>query len=167
MKIKPVLPFQDFQLSGSYLVLISPDKIPHLILVQNKKYYSLTYKKSIVGDDFEPFLNVLTKKQYPLIFIELAQKDYIVEREFLKYAHVDTETITCLQPIKNVLLPNSQADFIFEFIPDLAKVNLILNYYQINSTHLLNEDNSFNLKEYSKSDIFKHIESLNLKHVES
>ena len=167
MRINTIFPFNDYELKGTYLVLISPDKIPHLILVHQKKYYSLTYKKSVIAEDFLPYLNVLIKKKYPLLLVELKQNDFNIEEEFRKYQHVDTQNITCLKPIKNAILQNSEADFVFELIPELERQMMVLNYAQINLNGFLNADGSFTLKKYSKSDIFKHIESLNLKHVES
>lgn len=69
-KIKGIRPIQD-SLTGDYLVLISPESIPHLLLVIKDTYYSLTHKKSVIGGPFQPYLKSLQRKKHQLLFFQL------------------------------------------------------------------------------------------------
>jgi hypothetical protein len=165
-KIGPVHPIGKWNKNSTYLVLISPDKIPHLILVHQGLYYSLTYKESILGEDFQTYFTFLMKGRFKLLWVELINQSTDFKTVFEQYSHVDTSKVTCLQPIRNSLLPHSAANFVFELIPELAKAGWVKRYFHTNLFAQLNQSLEFTLNEYTKEDIFTYIQQLNKKYVE-
>lgn len=163
-KVQSVQPFTHLDSKKCYLLLISPEKMPHLALVNRKGYYSLTHKKSIVGDYFDPYLAFFKRTKRRLLFLELVDIEESPASVFGEYTKVDTSKTTCLTPVKKVVLSKSEADFVYELIPELYKENRIANAYQLNMDDLLDELGDFNLVEYPKSAIFDYIKSLNEKH---
>ncbi|MFT5823582.1 MAG: hypothetical protein ACI8ZM_004844 [Crocinitomix sp.] len=151
--------------SSIYLVLISPEAIPHLALVHKGKYFSLTHKKSIIGELFQPYYNFLNRSNRKMIFIEI--KGDIVDPAvmFAEYSKANMDAITCLLPIKDCLLPESKAEFVYELIPDLYLGGKISGAFHINLEEDLTDLGDFNLSVYPKKAIFSYIESLNEKYV--
>lgn len=151
--------------SSVYLVLISPEAIPHLALVHKGKYYSLTHKKSIIGELFQPYYNFLSRSNRKMIFIEIIDDISDPEEMFAEYTKANMEAITCLLPIKDCLLPKSKAEFIYELIPDLYLAGKISGAFYVNLEDDLTDLGDFNLSVYPKKAIFSYIESLNEKYV--
>ena len=71
-EVKNIAKFDRIDSKSTYLVLISPEKIPHLIIVQQNKYYSLTYKKSVIAEDFDSYLKFLKKSGKKVLLLEIA-----------------------------------------------------------------------------------------------
>lgn len=162
-KIKGIRPIQD-SLTGDYLVLISPESIPHLLLVTKDTYYSLTHKKSVIGGAFQPYLKSLQRKKHQLLFFQLNADLMEIDYIFKKYQKVNSTSITCLNPIKEVLLPASRANFIFELIPELMQQNRITAVYQSNMSNDPENPIDFELSVYTKQEIYSYIDSLNKKY---
>ncbi|MCH2234749.1 MAG: hypothetical protein MK078_10920 [Crocinitomicaceae bacterium] len=160
-KVQEVKTLLDNEFSGQYLVLINPEKIPHLIVVKNNKYFSLTNKESIINEDFGPYLEKLKRAKRKILFIKLNDSEANLEETFRKYSSVNTDSITCLLPVKESLLKNSDAKFVFELIPELYANNLVDSVYQLNMERDLTELGDFNLNTYSLQDIFNYINHLN------
>ena len=162
-KIKPET-LADFSFSGTYLILINPERIPHLILVNNHRYFSLTNKKSIINEDFEPYLKLLLQQNRKLLIVALKKIEFekIIEA-FKRYKKVNNKTITCLFPLRDIYQSqlNLETNFIFELIPQLAEKNLILNFSHLNLATELNEFGEFKLTTYNQQDIFNYIQELN------
>ncbi|NOQ75875.1 MAG: hypothetical protein GQ574_27970 [Crocinitomix sp.] len=151
--------------SGIYLVLISPESIPHLALVYKGKYFSLTHKKSIIGELFQPYYSFLSRANRKMIFIEINGDIENPEVKFGEYSKANLDAITCLFPIKDCLLPESKAEFVYELIPDLYLAGKINGAFHVNLEADLTDLGDFNLSIYPKKAIFSYIESLNEKYV--
>lgn len=156
---------EDLNPSSSYLLLISPEKIPHLALVHKGAYYSLTHKKSIIGELFQPYYNFLSRSNRKMILIEIKGEIADPNVKFGEYTRANTNATTCLYPIKDCLLPESKAEFVFELIPDLYLAGKIKQSFYVNLEDDLTELGDFNLSVYPKKAIFSYIESLNEKYV--
>lgn len=154
-----------FNPSSTYLLLISPEKIPHLALVYKGDYYSLTHKKAIVGEAFQPYFNFLKRANRKMVFIEIMDAINDPQTVFKSYSKADRDKTTCLFPIKDCLLPESKADFVYELIPYLYLAGKIKSAFHVNLQDNLTDLGDFNLSVYPKNAIFSYIESLNEKYV--
>lgn len=148
----------------TYLLLISPEKIPHLVLVSDQKYYSLTHKKSVIGEPFETYFRFLKRSGRKMIFLELDKMDKDPKTVFSAFNQANTFSVTCLNPVKECLSPQSEAQFVYELVPELYALNLIKKAYQLNMDFELDKNGDFELVEYSREAIFSYIQELNEKY---
>ncbi|MCG8575902.1 MAG: hypothetical protein MI810_13525 [Flavobacteriales bacterium] len=166
-KLFSVKPLNEIEADKSYLVLISPEQIPHLILVHKGRYFSLTYKESILGGDFTTYFDFLKRAGKKMLFIELKnswQGD--LEDAFNAYDSVNTYSVTCLHPVRDFLLPFSEAEFVFELVPELYSANLVENVFHLNLQNQLDELGDFKMNTYSKEAIYSYIQNLKEKNAD-
>lgn len=164
MWIRGIKKWDEVNPESTYLMLISPQEIPHLVLVSKNAYYSLTHKKSVFDEPVQPYLKFLQRSGKSVLIAELRVEPLELSTIFKRYQKANTDEITCLLPIREALLPNSSANFVFELIPELLGQDLIGAFYQLNMDDLVNQSNDFELSTYSKEAIFSYIESLNEKY---
>jgi hypothetical protein len=150
--------------STNYLILINPEKIPHLGLIKDGQYFSLTYKKAQLNEPFKPYFNYLKRSGRTMLFLELKSNLLDVEEIFDRYDKAVVGKTTCLHPIREALLPGSQADFIYELLPALEQAGLIGKAFHVNMDEFLDERLDFTLSTYDKESIYSYIETLNEKH---
>lgn len=159
-----VIPFPGAERNKTYLLLISPESIPHLCLIHGGLYYSLTYKECESSKDFAPYLHSLVRAKRKMLFIEVDKIDQNPWVTFKKYEKLAGSSLTCLQPIKETLFEKSAANFVFELIQELQRENRVTQVYHMNMESEFKDGNSFSLREYSKEAIFTYIEALNERH---
>ncbi len=164
-KIKSVQALKELNQNNTYLLLISPESIPHLVLVDKGKYYSLTNRKSVIGEDFKSYFEFLKRSKRKVLFIELSVDATEIESNFKKYQKVNSGDITCLQPIKDWLNAPEEIQFVFALIPWLQENNIIMNSYHLHMEDILDNLGDFKLSEYTKEDIYSYIDRLNKKYV--
>ena len=158
-----ILPFPGADKNRTYLVLISPESIPHICLVHGGLYYSLTYRECENARDFLPYLQLLLKARRKIIFIEVDKTHESPWRVFQSYEKLVGTGLTCLQPVKETLVENSQANYVFELIRELQDANRITQVYHMNMEPDLGKENQFTLRVYGKEAIFAYIQALNEK----
>lgn len=156
------LPFEELKVNGTYLFLINPHEIPHLVLVKDQQYFALTYKESVIGSDFQGYFNALKRTQKKMIILELQGLENAPETVFERYEQAGEKT--CFVPIKETLLPQSMTQFIYELVPDLYCASKIVQAYQMNVEKELNDSGDFEMREYSLEDIYSYIEKLKREH---
>lgn len=164
IRLSNVIPFPGAEKNKAYLMLVSPESIPHLCLIYGGLYYSLTYKECENAKDFAVYLHSLVRAKRKLLFVEvdqLAENPWVV---FKKYEKLAGTELTCLQPIKETIFPKSQANFVFELIDELQKADRIKQVYHMNMEPDFKDQDFFSLREYSKEAIFTYIQALNEKH---
>lgn len=161
--IKNVIPFKEHDFTGIYIALINPDKIPHLIFIENGAYFTLTYNACVIGKPFLPYLQKLKRLQKKIIFLKLKGEFTSTRNEFNKFKSADTTNITCFVPIKNILKPDSNAEMIHELIPELYENQIVDEASHLNMEDDLNFQNDFPLSVYTKKMIFSYIEHLKTK----
>lgn len=164
-KVKSVQPLIKLSDQGTYLVLISPETIPHLVVVRNGKYYSLTNKKSVIGEDFNPYLAFLKRSNRKVLFLELDVINGDIKNSYESYQKVNSKDTTCLSPIKDWLSIEESIQFVYELIPMLYLKEMIKETYHINMGDIIVEGGDFVLSQYSKADIYSYIDKLNRKYV--
>lgn len=159
--------------NGLHIVIHNPAYVPpHIFLVYNKKYYSLTYNKSVVAHDFIKLLNLFNSKKTPLLIIELecTYSDEVEEKiatEFKNSKLVGVDDTTCLTPIKEAFstvftIPFKQIHFIYEMIPFLKSHKLIKSIkHQYLDDKITN--GVFILNNYNYTDIQNKIKNYQLK----
>lgn len=165
IKVKNVRALQGLNPNKSYLVLINPERIPHLVAVVNNKYFSLTNRKSVIGEDFDAYFNFLKRSNKKVLFIELNDTSGNIDEAFKQYSKVDSKHTTCLEPIKKWLQVDENVDFVFNLIPLLQGENRISAVWHFNMEEELDKLGDFKLSQYSKEDIYSYIDKLNKKYV--
>ena len=152
--------------NGSYLLLIEPQHIPHLVYLQDGRYYSLTYKGVELGFSFSPFLEKLIRLQKKMIFLEIERPTESAFQVFSDYVTAGEASQTCFFPIKQLLLPESKASLIYELIPELYANGQIKNASHFGLSAQLDENGDFEMSRYSKEDVLRHIANLKEKYAE-
>ena len=152
--------------AGTYLVLVEPQNIPHLVFLQDGRYYSLTYKGTELGFSFPPYLEKLIRLQKKIIFLEVEHSEQSAFQVFSDYVAAGENDQTCFYPIKQLLLPNSQANMIFELVPELYANGLIKEALHQGMSENLDESGDYQMSTYSKADILDHIANLKEKYAE-
>jgi hypothetical protein len=163
-RLSNVLPFPGAERNKAYLLLISPESIPHLCLIHGGLYYSLTYKECENAKDFATHLQFLVRAKRKMLFLELDQLAENPWNVFKKYEKLAGSGLTCLHPVKETIAPLSKAEFVFELVQDLQAANRITQVYHMNMEPDFRDQDYFTLREYSKEAIFAYIQALNEKH---
>lgn len=156
-----IIPFPGVVKESTYLLLISPESIPHLCIVHGGLYYSLTYRGCEIGKDFSVYLQALVRGKRKMLFIEIPGVITNPWNIFKKYEKLSDTDLTCIVPVKETLMPQSSAEFVFELIPELKEQGRIRAVYHLNMESDLHKSAEFTLREYSKEAIYTYIKSLN------
>lgn len=151
--------------NATYILLINPEKIPHLVYIEEGKYFTLTYNESVCGENFDTYLKKLKRLKKKMIFLKLKNVRGDASSEFQQFTAADSSSITCFVPVKNCVLPESKAQMIHELIPELYENQIIESAYHLNATEILNESEEFTLSVYTKKMIFSYIQHLKKKDV--
>lgn len=160
--LKPVYPFQQDLLKGNvFLLLIEPENIPpHLGLIVNGSYYSISVKGVRSGTNAENLINSLIKKSKKALFVQLNnwQPDpNELMKIFSSYSAPDGLKITCLSPILDALEQEMGSEvrdcsFVFELIPFLEVRGKVGLTFQLGMEKLI-KDGAFSLTKYKLEDI--------------
>lgn len=157
--------YQGIDSNATYLLLINPERIPHIVLVDKETYYSLTYKGTEIGEA-SGYLMALKRAGKKVLLLELSGFDKDPISIFNSYVKADTDSVTCLFPVRDYLLPGSEARFIFELIPELYKAETIQSAQQINMDEQIIEGGEFVLNTYDQQAIYNYIGHLNKRDAE-
>ncbi|MBT6030308.1 MAG: hypothetical protein HOH13_08380 [Crocinitomicaceae bacterium] len=158
---------ESFLSDGFFIVLFHANRIPpHLGLVANRKYFSLTAKETQVDIDINPIWRVIRSKSIETIFIKV---DYDPNLEnltmiFENYDNVLGREFTCLLPIKDFFERECRmnvegVNFVFDLIKKLKEKELILQTFHLNLDDHIDEG-SFQLQEYTLDDIYTRISDI-------
>ena len=108
-------------------------------------------------------MNVREQKR-KMLFLELDKIEENPWSVFTRYEKLAGSGLTCLQPVKETIAPNSKAEFVFELVRELQINERITNAYHLNMEPDFKSQDFFSLREYSKEAIFTYIQALNEKH---
>jgi hypothetical protein len=114
--------------SGLWLVLVGVNEIPpHIALISEGKYYSLSTHKVDCGTLFERFLGIIERKQMPALFIRImppiswsnnviARNEAISSNASLNLIYqnlqpLSNNQLTCFSPIKRFFTETFSHDF--------------------------------------------------------
>jgi len=107
--------------SGLWLVLAGINETPpHIAIVNEGKYYSLSTRKIDNGSPLERFMNTINRKSIPTVFVHIESTSNY--EPLLQSIYTDIQLLgnnedTCLSPIKDF--------FTIYFSPEFSKVNYI------------------------------------------
>lgn len=140
------LPFSEFNgmhcAKDSWIVLLHANRVPpHVGLLMNGVYNSLTIKGHELNISYEALLKTIAKKEIEAVFIKVAQHPVFsvsyqtdIFMEIIKAeSPVKQNGATCLSPIKLFFrefyaLPLIKDELLFDFI-DRLNANKFLNYF--------------------------------------
>jgi len=131
---------------GLWLILIGVNDIPHIALLHEGDYYSLSTRKVDCGSSLERLLNVLERKNVPTLFIQIEEDNIIARNEatsvLLLKTYKDLKPLgitknTCLSPIKEFFTKYYSEDFahvnyVFELLALAEKKNLLKECITVN-----------------------------------
>ncbi|MEO5643207.1 MAG: hypothetical protein ABIQ40_15135 [Bacteroidia bacterium] len=163
---------KDFQ-EGIYIILFNATSTPpHLLLAVDGKIYSITDSGRQMGSPLEKLLLFIKRKNIPSIFVEwktsnVESIEKITKEQFSRYERVVEGKISCLFPIRDVVaavLGNEmrQANFIFELLPLMEKVNATGDIFELNMADTITKGN-FKLLTYTKEQLSTALQSASLK----
>lgn len=164
-KFENIFPFDSFKDDSIYLVLFHIDKMPpHLGLVVDSKYYSITIKEVELGLKAENIRKLISRKKIPTLIIEIEDDLKNVKQYYSKYTSLKDESITCLTPIKNYFADQLNTDsesikVIFDLLDQLKTNNKIKSQYHLNLYDKI-ENNSFIIRHYSYEELQQYITTL-------
>jgi hypothetical protein len=120
--------------TGLWLTLIGIDDIPpHIALINEEKYYSLSTRKVDCGSSSERFMNMLKRKHIPTLLIRIETRDntaFYLEKIYKDLHLLGTNENTCLSPIKDFFARFYSTEFasvnyVFELLALAEKKNLL------------------------------------------
>jgi len=160
--------------SGLWIVLYHADRIPpHLMLISEGKYYSLSVKGNHLGEPIEPMLRYARSKKHKLVFYQVQLPSEITFTEefllsfFKRYEAPEAGKVTCLFPIREFLEALSpkgfvHAAFVFELFALLEKYGFAGPHAHLNMDKELQDQHALKLPIYSRFDIDLCIQNLSL-----
>jgi hypothetical protein len=158
--------------NGLYLVILHAKEVPpHIGLIYDQKYYSLTIKGKTLGDDVSVLQQLIKRKKIKTLFFKLTNcKD---ELSAITTAYLEKErvigNITCLYPVKAALSKLysdaiQSAKFVYEVLPELYKNENIEAVYHANMGGDIKQGD-FPFSKYSMKDIITRIQSYEIEEV--
>jgi len=125
---------------GLWLILAGINEIPpHIALIQNGKYYSVSARKVKLGEPVERFLKAISRNSLPTLFIGIKRCADIppmgglrgAEEFFNSYSVLGNGDHSCLSPISDFFAKNYAAEFanasvVFELLAVAQKQDLLL-----------------------------------------
>ena len=151
---------------GLYLVILhANDTPPHIGVIYNEKYFSLTVKGQTLGDNVQLLKKLVHKKQIKTLFVRLA--DVVNPMDNIRTSFMENKrvqgNITCLFPIKKVLAELYdksivRAKFIYEVLPVLYKTKSVEDVYHLNMNDEI-DNGIFPFRRYTMEDIMNRIKS--------
>lgn len=159
---------------GLWIVLYHADRIPpHLMLISEGKYFSLSVKGNHLGEPVEPMLRYARSKKHKLVFYqvqlpsELAFTEEFLRSFFKRYEAPEAGKVTCLYPIREFLEALSpkgfvHAAFVFELFALLDKSGFSGSHAHLHMEAEFHEQHTLKLPIYSRADIDHCIQNLSL-----
>lgn len=168
--IKQVNEFGEIKPDKLYLIIFHADKKPpHLGLIWNKLYFSLTIKGSEIEIPIDEKLEIIGKRKIPCLFLEIetpkASRFLLKELKevFNSYPPLTNKT-SCLEPIADffykIFQLRADSPLLHGMIDALQKQHLLIESF---SLHLrLTNNKTFELPAYDANIISKRINRLSL-----
>ncbi len=162
---------------GLWLVLIGINETPpHIILVNDGKYFSLSVRKVDCGSSVEKLISMLSRKNIPSLFIHIESKDstekissllHTIYKELRPLGNTEN---TCLSPIKEFFAEYFSRDFssvnyVFELLALAEKKELLNKCLYMFCKNVINTKTiDISLRKYTSNDVFEKISILSQKY---
>ena len=149
-------------LKGVFIAVIHATRTPpHIGLVIDSKYHSLTVKGQDINTSVAALIKNTNQRKIPSLFIkirahstfsELYLKEHFITN-IQQFPRVDIGIASCLSPIKLFFdevynVPMTNINYLFELVPRLYSEGLIEN-----SSSLFIEETKYQLPVYSNAEI--------------
>ena len=157
---------------GVWLAILHVSRIPpHIGIVIDGNYNSLTIKGHELSVDISILLKTIAIKKIETVFIPLKKHpvfsaSYQLEilQLYIKQFKQVSEDNTCLTPVKLFLqefyaIPFSENELLFELIERLKQNNYIAEAVTINTAHLINNSSEIHLPIYNSQQLKNTIQS--------
>lgn len=145
---------------SNFIALVYANRIPpHLMYVSNGQYFSLEHNGLKIAST-DSLMKTVELKRIPLLLVQVINKydQKVITSIFQKHS-LGSNNATCLDPIKE-LFGDMESNYIYELLPQLMKRGLIEGFYALNMDLELT-NNQFEFQNYTKKEIFEHINRLN------
>ncbi|MDQ3108394.1 MAG: hypothetical protein M3R17_00740 [Bacteroidota bacterium] len=151
---------------GVYIILFNANSLPpHLLLSVDGKVYAISDAGRQMGSPLGKLLLFIKRKNIPALFIEWNVESSILRtrENFMKYEKVIEEKVSCLFPIRDTVADvlgdeMKKADFIFELLPLMEKVNALGKVFALNMEKLIVNER-FELLTYTNHHLKEAIQS--------
>lgn len=135
-------PFREEDLlNGIYIAVIHATRVPpHIGMIINKKYHSLTVKGQDINTSPEALIKNTIQRKIPSLFIKIHAHNsfsntYLAEHlitNIQQFPRVDVGVATCLSPVKLFFeeaynVPMRNINYLYELLPVLELYGLIEN----------------------------------------
>lgn len=164
-------------LKGTWLVLLHANRIPpHVGLMINGNYNSLTIKERELNVKAEALLKTIAQKKIEALFFKIVKhpvfsEDYqlqILQEHLQKFTAVKQNEATCLSPLKLFFeefyaIRNNPKVLLYDFIEELNENEYLVDIVGLNVN---TEDLLFTFKTYSQDQLQERIKierEINLK----
>ncbi|HXB11821.1 MAG TPA: hypothetical protein VNZ45_07540 [Bacteroidia bacterium] len=136
LKVSPIISPEELT-SGLWLVMAGVDDIPpHIALLNDGSYYSISAKKVDIGTPLGNFLKAISRRSVPALFIKILESSpqptlrSPLPLFFEKYPTLGNGDHSCLWPIRDFFAKTfsekySKASLVFELLAMAEKDNSI------------------------------------------
>ena len=166
--LQNIQPVEELHLDeGTYILLLHANKVPpHLGLIVDAKYYSLTANEAQVELSVKPIWRMIQSKGIGTLFIQVNSVGSLdlLNEVFAQYSQAIAGKVSCLQPLKTYFEKHHQlkvddVNFVFDLVNRLDQYDMLGATYHMNLEEELSK-NSFELKEYTMDDIYARIQEI-------
>ena len=147
---------------GLWLVLAGVNDIPpHIALISEGKYYSVSARKVEVGVDMSTFLKAISRKNLPTLFFGIKSTNTMGLKEaFQKYPTLGNGPHSCLWPVRDFFAEAfsqeyAKANLVFELLALAQKQQILL---ECKSLYI--EGKTITLPKYTSEQIRERINSI-------
>jgi hypothetical protein len=164
--------------SGLWLIMAGVDDIPpHIALLNEGKYYSVSARKVDIGSPLENLLKAISRKNVPTLFIKFPQPaSQLIDLEgiFEQYPTLGTpiqnsafniEHFSCLWPVRDFFanafgVKYSKATLVFELLKMAQDDNIILGCKSLFVDEPIFANGLVTLPKYTQEQIRERINSI-------
>lgn len=127
--------YKEVLTSGLWLILAGiKDTPPHIALINEAKYYSLSTRKVDCGSPLEKFMNAIERKHIPSLFVRLETKKnltFSLEKFYKDLPPLGSNENTCISPIKDLFAEYyspefASVDYVFELLALAEKKKILI-----------------------------------------
>lgn len=169
LRIQNINPFENNTNTNSFILIQNTNQIPpHISLVVDGKYFSVSVSGVKTEIDFHSVLKNIQIKNIPCLILEITEIKFssdAISEVFNHYGRLDSPEKSCLFPIIDLLNRAYglilESEFVFELIKELEQTQKIIGVYHLNMETKL-ESNSYLFPKYEREDIRFCIDKLNV-----
>jgi hypothetical protein len=162
LKVNPLLSPEELN-KGLWLVMAGVNGIPpHIALIADGKYYSVSTRKVDIGTPMDNFLKAISRRSLPTLFVGINSiKTEELSSVFEKYPTLGNGEHSCLWPVRDFFAETFSAEFsgsslVFELLA-LAQTQGLLKECR---SLFVEEKGTITLPKYTSEQILEKINSI-------